>query len=168
MLAMMFAALSFTACSGDDNDSPNGSINEPDQKKVDIVAVWKEATDSKESVISLAKDGTYKMMLKQENSLFFFISTGRYTIENGFIVCKDNCVDAASKSYSYTTTADGKLVVNGKSFIKSGVEDNALENKISGTSHKFGGYTIGGIGHTDGECNYILQFTNDYRAYKKY
>lgn len=158
--------LCLISCGGNDNDEEHGFSKEPEVTKVDLVSVWKETSNDKESVISFAKDGTYKMMLKQKGSIYFFISTGRYTIGNGQIICKDNCVDAASKTYSYTTTKDGDLIFEEKTFKKYGVEDNAFENRISGTTHEYGGYTISKNYKTIGECNYILQFTNDYRANK--
>ena len=157
--------LCFGSCGGDDG-TDSDSEKEQEKVKVDLTSVWKEISNNKESVISFAKDGTYKMMLKQKNSIYYFISTGRYSIDNGHIICKDNCVDAASKTYSYSTTKDGELVFEGKTFIKNGVEENAFENKISGTSHEYGGYTISKNYKTIGECNYIMQFTNDYRAYR--
>lgn len=162
-LALM--PLCLISCGGDDGGEPD-SGKTSETTKVDIVSVWKESTNNKESVVSFAKDGTYKMMLKQNNSIYYFISTGRYTLGEGIIVCTDNCVDGASKTYSYSTNKDGDLIFDGKTFKKSGVEDNAFENKISGTTHNFGGYTISEYYKTVGECNYLMQFTNDYRAYK--
>ena len=161
LLAAM--AFMFNSCSKDDSidsDPKNGQ----DKIKADLTYVWKETSNNKESVISFAKDGTYKMILKQKNSIYYFISTGRYSIDNEHIICEDNCVDAASKTYSYSTTKDGELIFEGKTFTKNGVEDNAFENKISGTSHEYGGYTISKNYKNIGECEYIMQFTNDYRA----
>lgn len=142
---LVIVPLCFFSCGGDGEES--GIDKEPESIKVDIVALWEEISGNKESVISLAKDGTYKMIIKQGNGIYYFISTGRYTLNDYKIECKDNCVDDASKTYQYSVNKDGELVFENKTFKKIGVEDNAFENKISGTLHEYGGYDTSGTGY---------------------
>ena len=73
---LVIVPLCFFSCGGDGEES--GIDKEPESIKVDIVALWEEISGNKESVISLAKDGTYKMIIKQGNGIYYFINGDRY------------------------------------------------------------------------------------------
>lgn len=106
-----------------------------------------------------------KIILKKSAYSYFF-STGRYSVKEGKVSCKDNFVESSSKEYTFSIDTNGTLRFESIVFKKVGIEENALENKLNGRNQKYGGYTMGGIGYTSGEANYYVKFTNDYTAYK--
>lgn len=162
LLSLLFLPF-MSACGGgdDDDDSDNGK----QQTEANIVSVWKETPNNQESVLSFAKDGTYKIILYVSKNNYF-ISTGTYSFANGKLACVDNCVDAASKTYDVSISSDDQLEFEGKTFKRIGLEQNAFTNKLSGRNQVYGGYTMSSHYETAGETNYYLQFTNDYTAYE--
>ena len=160
--------LCLIGCSKGGVDSENTTpVKEP--VPFDIVSVWEDASGNKENIFSFAKDGTYKMILKNKhyyNSYFF--STGHYTNYRLNVRFEDNCVEQSSKSYSFSVK-DGELVLlyDNSTFKRSGmIESNAFENKLSGLKINYGGHSLAEHYKTIGQCNYYLEFTNDYRAYR--
>ena len=161
LIVSLFMMLASCSNSNDDvEQGENGNTN-----KESIVALWQDSDKEPENVVSFAKDGTYKIILKKSAYSYFF-STGRYSVKEGKVSCKDNFVESSSKEYTFSIDTNGTLRFESIVFKKVGVEENALENKLNGRNQKYGGYTMGGIGYTSGEANYYVKFTNDYTAYK--
>lgn len=165
LLAAMFAlaGASFVSCGGSDDDVEKNEIG--NTNKESVIALWQDLDNDPNNIVSFAKDGTYKIIL-QKSAYSFFFSTGRYSVSDGRISCKDNFVEGSSEEYTFSIDTNEILLFEGIAFKKVGVEENALENKLNGRDHKYGGYTMGGIGYTSGEANYYIKFTNDYTAYK--
>ena len=85
LIITLFMMLASCSNSNDDvEQGENGNTN-----KESIVALWQDSDKEPENVVSFAKDGTYKIILKKSAYSYFF-STGRYSVKEGKVSCKDN------------------------------------------------------------------------------
>lgn len=93
-LFMMLAS-----CSNSNDDVEQGENS--NTNKESIVALWQDSDKEPENVVSFANDGTYKIILKKSDYSYFF-STGRYSVNEGKVSCKDNFVESSSKEYPFS------------------------------------------------------------------
>lgn len=78
LIVTLFIMLASCSNSNDDvEQGENGNTN-----KESIVALWQDSDKEPENVVSFAKDGTYKIILKKSAYSYFF-STGRYSVKEG-------------------------------------------------------------------------------------
>ena len=97
LIITLFMMLASCSNSNDDvEQGENGNTN-----KESIVALWQDSDKEPENVVSFAKDGTYKIILKKSAYSYFF-STGRYSVKEGKVSCKDNFVESSSKEYTFS------------------------------------------------------------------
>ena len=91
-----------------------------------------------------------------------------YLLSVGFCVARSGWNGDARTRYA-GSVKDGELVLlyDNSTFKRSGmIESNAFENKLSGLKINYGGHSLAEHYKTIGQCNYYLEFTNDYRAYR--
>ena len=126
LIVALFMMLASCSNSNDDIEkNENGNTMEES-----IIALWQDSNNDPENVVSFAKDGTYKIILKKSAYSYFF-STGRYSVKEGKVSCKDNFVESSSKEYTFSIDTNGTLRFESIVFKKVGVEENALENRVS-------------------------------------
>lgn len=109
-LFMMLAS-----CSNSNDDVEQGENS--NTNKESIIALWQDSDKKPENVVSFAKDGTYKIILKKSDYSYFF-STGRYSVNEGNVSCKDNFVESSSKEYPFSIDTNGTLRFEGIAFKK--------------------------------------------------
>ena len=126
-LALM--PLCLISCGGDDGGEPD-SGKTSETTKVDIVSVWKESTNNKESVVSFAKDGTYKIEAWGAQG-GEFASTGQYAGKGGY----------ASGFISYTEDEFNKLKSSADNHLYLYVGE---KGKNISTNPSLGGWNGGG------------------------
>lgn len=163
LIITLFMMLASCSNSNDDvEQGENGNTN-----KESIVALWQDSDKEPENVVSFTKDGTYKIILKKSAYSYFF-STGRYSVKEGKVSCKDNFVESSSKEYTFSIDTNGTLRFESIVFKKVGIEENALENKLNGRNQKYGGYTMGGIGYTyiTGHKSELSQSLKEYSPFR--
>ena len=131
MLAMMVAALSFTACGDDDDEDEVGSTNSSF-----LVGTWsvdeEDSYDEEFEYVQYKSNGTYINVQHDEDGLY--ISKGTWKANDNEISMKETEGDLKGSTYTYTILSKGQTQITvsmwGITSILRKVSDSTIEKYI--------------------------------------
>lgn len=160
LLVFSFFSL-LISCSGDNSKEEQEIIEEIGLQLSDIQGFWSDGSEDLSSFISLSEDGSYKMF----NYSKITIDAGTYKITDGKLSCRSGFSNEET-IYNVNVSSTSLILSSGniscKYTKKEKAESSATDHSYIGRQFIVGGYTIGGIGHTDGRVDQFYIFNNKY------